>query len=148
MKSLEIPNTIELSHFTPKITEENREGPSLRIGLVLHTLDNGYASRANDTWSYLELNRAVRCNNSSLQNNSKHLRGIQMLNDLPPALSYDQTLIDTKSNISTDSLIGDSTRVGERSTIKRSVIGRHCIIGKNVKLVGCILMEHCIVGDG
>ena len=29
-----------------------------------------------------------------------------------------------------------------------SVIGRHCIIGRNVKIVGSILLDHCVVEDG
>jgi translation initiation factor eIF-2B subunit gamma len=45
-------------------------------------------------------------------------------------------------------MIGDSSRVEERATIKRSIIGRHCIIGKMAKLVGCVLLDHCVVEDG
>ncbi|KAH8111547.1 hypothetical protein DFH11DRAFT_1791524 [Phellopilus nigrolimitatus] len=71
---------------------------------------------------YLELNRAA-------------------LKDLPPP-AHDTALVDMKSNVSPDSL------VGERSTIKRSVVGHHCVFGKNMKLVGCKLMEYCVVEDG
>ncbi|KAH8116631.1 UDP-3-O-glucosamine N-acyltransferase [Phellopilus nigrolimitatus] len=108
--------------------EGDAEPPSLRVGLVVHSLANGYAARANNVHAYLELNRAA-------------------LKDLPPP-AHDTALVDMKSNISPDSLVGASTRVGERSTIKRSVVGRHCVIGKNAKLVGCVLMEYCIVEDG
>lgn len=45
-------------------------------------------------------------------------------------------------------MIGDSTQVAGRSTIKKSVIGRHCVIGKMAKIVGCVLLDHCVIEDG
>lgn len=57
-------------------------------------------------------------------------------------------LIDAKAQISTDSSIGQSTRVEERASIKKSVIGRHCVIGKMTKIVGCVVLDHCIIEDG
>lgn len=63
------------SHSTPKASqpsspthdsdEEPEEEPSLRIGLILHRLADGYAARANDPWNYMELNRMVRCHFAS-----------------------------------------------------------------------------------
>lgn len=55
--------------------------------------------------------------------------------------------IDSKSQISSDSLVETFTRVGERTTIKRSVVGRACAIGKNVKLTGVIVMDGVKIGD-
>ncbi|KAJ9478684.1 Translation initiation factor eIF-2B subunit gamma [Pseudozyma hubeiensis] len=55
--------------------------------------------------------------------------------------------IDAKSQISSDSLVETFTRVGERTTIKRSVVGRACAIGKNVKLTGVIVMDGVKIGD-
>jgi len=65
-----------------------------------------------------------------------------------PSDPKDRSLIDQKAQISSDTIIGDSTQVSERTTVKRSVIGRHCIIGKMVKIVGCILLDHCVIEDG
>jgi translation initiation factor eIF-2B subunit gamma len=59
-----------------------------------------------------------------------------------------RALIDQKAQISTDSMIGDSTRVEERTSIKKSVIGRHCIVGKATKITGCVILDHCVIGDG
>ena len=47
-----------------------------------------------------------------------------------------------------DNSIGDFTRVEEKSTIKKSIIGKHCVIGKMVKIVGCVLLDHCVISDG
>lgn len=57
-------------------------------------------------------------------------------------------LIDAKAQISSDSSIGQSTRVEERASIKKSVVGRHCVIGKMTKIVGCVILDHCIIEDG
>ena len=45
-------------------------------------------------------------------------------------------------------MIGRSTKVDERASIKRSVIGKHCVIGKMAKVVGCVLLDHCVIADG
>lgn len=45
-------------------------------------------------------------------------------------------------------MVGESTQVAERAVIKRSIIGRHCVIGKMTKIVNCILLDHCVVQDG
>jgi translation initiation factor eIF-2B subunit gamma len=46
-----------------------------------------------------------------------------------------------------DSLVGEGTRVDERCSVKHSVIGAHCQIGKNVKIVNSILMDNVSLGD-
>lgn len=57
-------------------------------------------------------------------------------------------LIDAKAQISADSNVGHSTRVEERASIKKSTIGRHCVIGKMTKIVGCVILDHCVIEDG
>ena len=56
--------------------------------------------------------------------------------------------VDPKASISLDSMVGESTRIGERASIKRSAIGRHCTIGKGVKIVGSVIGDHCVIADG
>lgn len=56
-------------------------------------------------------------------------------------------LIDPKAQISSDSVVESHTRVGERTAIKRSVVGRGCVVGKNVKLTGAIVMDGVRIGD-
>lgn len=50
--------------------------------------------------------------------------------------------------ISGDSLVGDSTRIGEKASVKKCVIGRHCNIGKGAKITGCILWDFVTVEEG
>ncbi|KAI0308713.1 UDP-3-O-glucosamine N-acyltransferase [Amylostereum chailletii] len=113
--------------------EANSEDPpilSLRVGVVIH--EDGFIGRANTLVGFLELNRKF----------------LGQATWVLPTDPKDRSLIDPKSQISSDSMIGDSTQVAERASIKRSVIGKHCVIGRSVKIVGCILLDHCIVADG
>jgi translation initiation factor eIF-2B subunit gamma len=112
--------------------DDDTNSASLRIGVIIHLVCNGYAMRANNLQSYLALNR-------------------HFLADATYSLPSDpgnRSLIDQKAAISSDSIVGDSTRVEERASIKKSVIGKHCIIGKMVKIMGCVIMDHCIIADG
>jgi len=104
--------------------------PSLRVGLLVHT--GGFAGRANNLPTFLELNRHF----------------LSQAQWVLPTDNKDRALIDPKCQISSDSIVGESTKVGERTTVKRSVIGKHCVIGRSVKIVGCVLLDHCVVEDG
>ncbi|KAH7913884.1 nucleotide-diphospho-sugar transferase [Hygrophoropsis aurantiaca] len=105
---------------------------SLRIGVLIHRAESGFAVRANTLPSFLEANR-------------------HFIGQTPYTLPSDpqkRALIDQKASISADSIVGDFTRVEERASIKKSVIGKHCTIGKMAKIVGCVLMDHCVISDG
>ncbi|KAI0368336.1 UDP-3-O-glucosamine N-acyltransferase [Pilatotrama ljubarskyi] len=127
--------------------------PSLRVGLVVHRSAQGFASRANNLHTYLELNRFVRppvyvIPLRSLLRSSGFLQFLSQTSYTLPSDTENRALIDHKAQISSDSMIGRSTRVEERATIKRSVIGKHCIISKMAKVVGCVLLDHCVVAEG
>ena len=132
-QKLKSPSSGGSADTSPSANDEDTDAiqPSFRVGLVIHPSSKGFAARANNLHGYLELNRAAL--------------GTMAPPTHDPAL---RALIDPKANITPDSLVGASTRVGERSTIKRCAIGSHCTIGKNVKLTGCVLMEYCVVEDG
>ncbi|KAH9892742.1 UDP-3-O-glucosamine N-acyltransferase [Cubamyces lactineus] len=112
--------------------DEEATEPSLRVGLIAHRASSGFASRANNLHTYLELNRFF----------------LGQTTYVLPSDAEARALIDPKAQISSDSMVGRSTRVEERASIKRSVIGKHCIIGKMAKVVGCVLLDHCVVADG
>ncbi|EPQ57409.1 UDP-3-O-glucosamine N-acyltransferase [Gloeophyllum trabeum ATCC 11539] len=112
--------------------DQQMANASLRVGLVIHRDPIAYAARTNTLQSYLELNR------SFLSKTPYSL----------PTDPKDRSLIDPKAQISSDCIVGESTRVDERTTIKRSVIGKHCTIGKMARIVGCVLLDHCVVEDG
>ncbi|KAG8981617.1 hypothetical protein FRB93_008505 [Tulasnella sp. JGI-2019a] len=125
---------------------------SLRCTYVAHKLDNGVATRANTLKTYFEANR-LSLKEGSYVAPSVHqpstAAAAANLSSTPgnPTAPPDQ-LIDRRAQISSDSLIGASTRVGERTSIKKTVIGSHCTIGKGVKISGCVLMDFVVVKDG
>ncbi|TFY60192.1 hypothetical protein EVG20_g7506 [Dentipellis fragilis] len=119
----------------PSSPVDNHDGimgppASLRVGVVVH--ETGVTGRANNLATLLELNRHF------LTQTAWTL----------PTDPENRILIDPKSKISNDSMIGQSTRVGERALVKYSVIGKHCVIGRMVKIVGCVIFDHCVIEDG
>lgn len=44
--------------------------------------------------------------------------------------------------------MGEGTTIGEKVSVKRSVIGKHCTIADKVKITNCILMDHVTVCEG
>ncbi|KAL7419109.1 Translation initiation factor eIF-2B subunit gamma [Cryptotrichosporon argae] len=56
-------------------------------------------------------------------------------------------LISASAQISPDSLLGEGTRVGERASIKKCVVGRHCVIGRGAKITGCVLWDFVVVEE-
>ncbi|EIM83137.1 UDP-3-O-glucosamine N-acyltransferase [Stereum hirsutum FP-91666 SS1] len=112
--------------------DDSSSPTSFRMGVVIHENPTGQCGRANNLPTLLELNRKF----------------LAKATYTLPTDPENRALVDPKSQISQDSIIGDSTRVGERTSVKRTVVGKHCVIGKMVKIVGCILLDHCVVEDG
>ncbi|CAL1706994.1 unnamed protein product [Somion occarium] len=108
------------------------ETSSLRVGVVVHRASAGYTARANTLQTYLELNRHF----------------LSQTTYALPIDSESRSLIDPKAQITSDSMVGHTTKVGERTNIKKSVIGKHCVIGKYVRIVGCVILDHCVISDG
>lgn len=44
--------------------------------------------------------------------------------------------------VGVDCLLGESVTIGEKVSIKKSVIGNHCKIGEKVKITNCVIMDH------
>lgn len=109
--------------------QANAELPSSRIGIVLLTTGG---IRVNSLSTLFEMNKRL------LSNATFTL----------PSDPKDRSLIDSKAQISADSIIGSSTQISERVIIKKSAIGRHCKIGKQAKITNCILFNHCVIGEG
>ncbi|KAF9190686.1 hypothetical protein BGZ51_008328 [Haplosporangium sp. Z 767] len=86
-----------------------------------------YCGRANTIPNYFEVNRYYTKITDKVRN--------------PGATNQVQT------QVGADSLIGDDTKIGDRSSVKKSTIGSHITIGKNVKIVNSIVMDHAIIED-
>lgn len=50
--------------------------------------------------------------------------------------------------IGSKTVIGRGTSIGDKSVITNSIIGRHCQVGRNVRIDGAYLWNYASVGDG
>jgi len=136
-RRLELAGPIQESTMSipPSPTDSDAEQDlktGLKIGVVIHRAESGFALRVNTVHNFLEINRRA-------------------LNGVTYALPSDpknRSLIDQKAQIASDTIIGDFTQVSERTTIKKSIIGRHCVIGKGAKISASVLLDHCVIEDG
>jgi len=55
--------------------------------------------------------------------------------------------IPTSSKIMGDSIVGEGTKLGVKTIIKKSVIGKDCQIGDHVKIENCVLLDGVCVGS-
>ena len=142
-----VPLSVPSSPTHPAVSGEPLA--SLRIGIITHDTGTTFAGRVNNVATLMEANRQVRFH--LYLTGRRGLIAVKFLSRTNYAMPTDpdnRALIDAKSRISSDSMIGNSTKIGERATITRSVIGRHCVIGKMSRVVGCVLSDHCVVGEG
>jgi translation initiation factor eIF-2B subunit gamma len=86
---------------------------------VQHT---GLCLRANTLVAYCEANRQV----ARLQDPTKC----------------------TSRHGTTENLIGAGVTVGDKASIKSSVIGDQCVIADRVKLTNCVIMDHVTIESG
>lgn len=147
-----LPNHYEIRSATASPTNEQESSHlSLKIGLTVHHAGDGFMTRVNHIQAYMEANRYVSLPCTSVVVFRSCKRESQFLSRTTYAFPSDpsaRALIDPKAQISTDSMIGESTRIGEKANVKKCVIGRHCVIGRAVKMIGCVVMDHCTIADG
>lgn len=60
----------------------------------------------------------------------------------------DQTSPTSTSQVSKDSMVGSSCKIGDRCSVKKTIIGNHCSLAANVKLTNCIVMDHVRIEEG
>ncbi|KAL6223269.1 hypothetical protein ACLB2K_006657 [Fragaria x ananassa] len=54
----------------------------------------------------------------------------------------------SKTTVGPHCMLGEASIMGDKCSVKRSVIGRHCRIGSNVKVVNSVVMNHVTIADG
>ena len=141
-----VPFSVTSSPTHPDVSGEPLA--SLRIGIIPHDTDTTFAGRVNNVATLLEANRKVCFLYLTRRRGLIAVKFLSRTNYTLPTDPDNRALIDSKSRISSDSMIGSSTKIGERATITRSIIGRHCVVGKMSRVVGCVLLDHCVVGEG
>lgn len=97
--------------------------------------DSGYCLRANTLASYIQANMDVAKGGVTLY---------EKVTEENEAVKETNFVL---RSFSSDSSRGVGVEVGGRSTIKKSCVGPHCVIGSNVRLTNCILMDHVKIAD-
>ena len=58
------------------------------------------------------------------------------------------SLCQFRFQVGTDCMVGERTTIEEKSSIKRSVIGRDCKIGAGVRISNCVVMDKVVIENG
>ncbi|KAF5923240.1 hypothetical protein HPG69_012330 [Diceros bicornis minor] len=105
-----------------------------QVRCYVHIMKEGLCSRVSTLGLYMEANRQV----------------CKLLPVLCPeeSLIHSSAQIVSKHLVGVDSLIGPDTQVGEKSSIKHSVIGSSCVIRDRVTITNCLLMNSVTVEEG
>jgi translation initiation factor eIF-2B subunit gamma len=53
-----------------------------------------------------------------------------------------------KSTVGPQCMLGEGSTLEEKCSVKKSVVGRHCRIGSNVKIINSVVMDYVTVEDG
>ncbi|XP_017898980.1 PREDICTED: translation initiation factor eIF-2B subunit gamma isoform X2 [Capra hircus] len=105
-----------------------------QVRCYVHIMKEGLCSRVSTLGLYMEANRQVS----------------KLLPVICPeeSLIHSSAQIVSKHMVGADSLIGPDTQVGEKSSIKHSVIGSSCVIRDRVTVTNCLLMNSVTVEEG
>ncbi|GMH05631.1 hypothetical protein Nepgr_007471 [Nepenthes gracilis] len=100
---------------------------------------NKYCARLNSIQAFSDINRDVI-------GEANHLSGYSFSaqnNIIHPSAERG-----SKTTVGPHCMLGEGSQMGDKCSVKRSVIGRHCRIGSNVKIVNSVVMNHATIGDG
>jgi translation initiation factor eIF-2B subunit gamma len=103
--------------------------------------EGSYCQRANTLQGYADVNRETVTPELALKiiRETPHARGE---NFLAPGVT-----LGTKATVGGACMIGSDSSLGDKCSVKRSVIGRGCSLGSGVKIINSILMDGVQVGD-
>ncbi|OZJ04250.1 hypothetical protein BZG36_02484 [Bifiguratus adelaidae] len=110
-------------------TEEASSIQKAGIRVQVLVCKEGFTARANTIQSYCEINRYLTRPASTITRIASSAE------------------ISNRTQVGNDSIVGASTKIDERTSVKRSAVGAHCTIGKNVKITNCIIMDNVVVED-
>ncbi|XP_051134330.1 uncharacterized protein LOC127253674 [Andrographis paniculata] len=98
-----------------------------------------YCAQLNSIQAFSDINRDV-------VGDANHLSGYTFSshnNVIHPSAE-----LGSKSTVGPQCMLGEGSQMGDKCSVKKSVIGRHCRIGSNVKIANSVVMNHVTIGDG
>ncbi|OIT38624.1 PREDICTED: translation initiation factor eIF-2B subunit gamma [Nicotiana attenuata] len=100
---------------------------------------SNYCVRLNSIQAFSDINRDVIGDASHLSDYSFSPQN----NIIHPT-----AVLGSKTTVGPHCMLGEGSQMGDKCSVKKSVIGRHCRIGSNVKVVNSVIMDHVTIGDG
>ncbi|KAL0730221.1 hypothetical protein Bca4012_026314 [Brassica carinata] len=101
--------------------------------------ESKYCVRLNSIQAFMDVNRDVI-------GDANHLSGYSF--SAHHNIVHPSAELGSKTTVGPHCMLGEGSQVGDKCSVKRSVIGRHCRIGSNVKVVNSVVMDHATIGDG
>lgn len=98
-----------------------------------------YCARLNSIQAFSDINRDV-------VGEASHLSGYSF--SAHNNIVHPSAGLGSKTTVGPQCMLAEGSKLGDKCSVKRSVIGRHCRIGSNVKIVNSVVMNHVTVEDG
>ncbi|KAI3450088.1 hypothetical protein Pfo_006753 [Paulownia fortunei] len=98
-----------------------------------------YCARLNSIQAFSDINR-------DLVGDASHLSGYTF--SAQNNIIHPSAVVGSKTTVGPQCMLGEGSQMGDKCSVKKSVIGRHCRIGSNVKIVNSVVMNHVTIGDG
>lgn len=98
-----------------------------------------YCARLNSLQEFYDINRDII-------GDASHLSGYSF--SAQNNIIHPSAVLGSKTTVGPQCMLGEGSQMGDKCSVKRSVIGRHCRIGSNVKVVNSVVMNHVTIGDG
>jgi len=114
-----------------------------RLKCYMWRLDHSaYCARISNFASYMKINREIASGDkyylpAEPRGMGKHKHFVAPTAQISP-----------NTQITSGSVVGDFTTIGDRVGVKKSIIGKHCKIADNVKISNSIILDHVNIGEG
>ncbi|OAY80535.1 Translation initiation factor eIF-2B subunit gamma [Ananas comosus] len=98
-----------------------------------------YCARLNSVQAFNDINREV-------VGEASHLSGYYF--SAQNNIIHPSAVLGSKTTVGPQCMVAEGSQLGDKCSVKRSVIGRHCRISSNVKIVNSVVMDHVTIEDG
>ncbi|KAG1327740.1 translation initiation factor eIF-2B subunit gamma [Cocos nucifera] len=98
-----------------------------------------YCARLNSIQAFSDINRDV-------VGEASHLSGYSFSSQ--NNIIHPSAELGSKTTVGPQCMLAEGSQMGDKCSVKRSIIGRHCRIGSNVKIVNSVVMNHVTIEDG
>lgn len=123
----------------------NRSITKIKRDLARRSWKHSHAESTIGLFALPEKATFLRCNNLPMymEGNRHILNGLARSG----AQSKPQTKEKNEATVGADCIIGENSKLGERTSVKKSAIGANCSIGKKCRISNCVLLDGVKLGD-